>query len=160
MSRTIISAIDARLAHDAALMLELYTAGSLVAVLVSEELEKVGVPPQDFAFLGWVTRFQPVTPSQLAAETGLPPTTIRDYVRRLTGRKLLRKEPNLDDGRSYYLVLTAEGQRLSTRGWPAVVAAFARLTEHLDQPAADYLQSVQELRTALRDALAVAARMS
>ena len=36
---------------------------------------------QLFSFLGWIWRLQPVTPGTLAAETGLPPTTIRDYVR-------------------------------------------------------------------------------
>jgi DNA-binding MarR family transcriptional regulator len=136
------------------LLQELYTAGSIVAALVDEELEKLGVPPQDYSFLGWITVLQPVTPSRLASETGLPPTTIRDYIRRLVERELVRKEPNLEDGRSYYLVLTAKGGRVSKRGWPAVVAAFARLEAYLERPAADYLQSVRELRTALRAATA------
>src|SRR6187397_2974670 len=131
--------------HDAHLMQSVYTAGSLVGVLVGEELEKAGVAPELFSFLGWITLLQPVSPGGLAAETGMPPTTIRDYVRRLVER---------GDSRSYHLVLTAQGRRLSDRGWPAVVASFERLEPLLGRPAAEYLAIVEELRAGLRQALA------
>ena len=84
----------------------------------------------------------------------MPPTTIRDYVRRLVERGDVRKVANPADGRSYHLVLTAKGKRLADRGWPAVVAAFTRLAPHLGRPAAAHLASVRELRRALRIALA------
>jgi DNA-binding MarR family transcriptional regulator len=121
---------------------------------VDEELEKVGVPQQLFSFLGWVATLQPVTPSALAAETGLPPTTIRDYVRRLVARGDVRKTPNPADGRSYLLVLTPKGQRVAKRGWPAVVAAHRRIARHLERPAAEHLVSARELRRAVQQALA------
>ena len=142
------------LARDAELMQETYSAGVLVALLVEEELEAIGVPHQDFSFLGWVNSLQPVTPGRLSAETGLPPTTVRDYIRRLVLRGDVRKARNPDDGRSYYLTLTPKGRRLMDRGWPAVVAAFARLDPYLDRPAAEYLVSVRKLRDALRQAVA------
>ena len=71
-----------RKTHDADLLQELYSTGLLVGFLVDSELAAIGVPDRLFSFMGWVTRLQPVTPGRLAAETGLPPTTIRDYVRR------------------------------------------------------------------------------
>ena len=43
-----------------------------------------------------------------------------------------------------------EGKRLSDRGWPAVSAAFERLEPRLARPAAEYLASIEELRTALK----------
>ena len=97
-------------ARDADLLQELYSTGLLVGLLVDEELENAGVPGL-FSFLGWIARLQPVTPGMLAAETGLPATTIRDYVRRLGERGDVRKVPNPKDGRSYHLVLTAKGQK-------------------------------------------------
>jgi DNA-binding MarR family transcriptional regulator len=141
--------IDPRLARRAALMQEAYTAGQLVNVLVIRELDKVGVPAQDFSFLGWIAQLQPVTPSRLAAETGLPATTIRDHIRRSVARGMLLKKPNPEDGRSYYLVLSAEGNRLMERGYPAVIAAYVRLEPELDDPAR-YLDTVHALRTALK----------
>src|SRR5215210_4257076 len=98
--------------HEATLLQELYSAGVLVGLLVDEELRRVGVPPELFSFLGWVATLQPVTPSALAAETGMPPTTIRDYIGRLVARGDMRKVANPADGRSYHLLLTRQGERL------------------------------------------------
>jgi DNA-binding MarR family transcriptional regulator len=136
------------------LLQELYSTGLLVGMLVDEELEKAGVPQQLFSFLGWVATLQPVTPGTLAAETGLPPTTIRDYVRRLVARGDVRKTKNPADGRSYFLVLTPRGQRTADRGWPAVVAAHERLARHLERPAAEYHATAHALRRAAKQALA------
>jgi len=134
-------------------MQELYTAGQLVNVLVVRELEAVGVPAQDFSFLGWIAQLQPITPGRLAEETGLPATTIRDHVRRSVGRGMLLKKPNPDDRRSYYLVLSAEGNRLMERGYPAVIAAYVRLEPQLRNPE-KHLESVRELRAALKQVVA------
>jgi DNA-binding MarR family transcriptional regulator len=138
---------------EADLLQELYSAGQLVSLLVDEELGRLGLPDQLFSFLGWVSRLQPVTPSALAGETGLPPTTVRDYVRRLVEVGDLRKLPNPDDGRSYRLVLTPQGQERADRGWAAVVAAFERLERRLPRPAGEHLLAARELRVAARDAL-------
>lgn len=140
--------------RDADLLQELYSTGLLVGLLVDEELEKAGVPSQLFSFLGWVVRLQPVTPSVLAGETGLPPTTIRDYVRRLAERGDVQRIPNPRDGRSYHLVPTPKGQMLADRGWPAVVAAFQRVDRHLERPAVEHLTALRELRRAVKQALA------
>jgi DNA-binding MarR family transcriptional regulator len=140
--------------HDADLLQELYSTGLLVALLVDEELAKTDVPDQLFSFIGWVTRLEPVTPGALSAETGLPPTTVRDYVRRLVASGDVRKIPNPADGRSYHLVLTAKGRRIADRGWPAVVAAFERVNRYLARPAGEHLANMRELREAVRLALA------
>ncbi len=140
--------------RDVDLLQELYSTGLLVGMLVDEELAKIGVPDELFSFLGWVTRLEPVTPGRLAAETGLPPTTIRDYIRRLIASGDARKVPNPADGRSYHLVLTPKGKRITVQGWPAVVAAFERVERHLHGPADEHLAAMRELREAVRRALA------
>lgn len=134
-------------------MQDVYSAGVLVGLLVDEELAKAGVSDQLFSFLGWIARLQPVTPGTLAAETGLPPTTIRDYVRRLVERGDARRTRNPSDGRSYHLVLTPKGTRRATGGWPAVVAAYARLERYLERPASEHRAAARELRSAARRAL-------
>jgi DNA-binding MarR family transcriptional regulator len=140
--------------RDEDLLQELYSTGLLVGMLVDEELAKIGVPDELFSFLGWVTRLEPVTPGTLAAETGLPPTTIRDYIRRLVASGDVRKVPNPADGRSYHLVLTPKGRKITEQGWPAVVAAFERVDRHLRGPAREHLSAMRELREAVRLALA------
>jgi len=146
--------------RDADLLQEVYSAGLLVGLLVDEELASAGVPDQLFSFLGWVARLQPVTPGALASETGLPPTTIRDYVRRLVERGDVHRIPNPSDGRSHYVVLTSTGQKRADRGWPAVVAAYERVERHLERPAVEHLAAARELRTAVRLALDESSRDS
>lgn len=140
--------------QDVELLQELFSAGLLVGVLVDDELEKAGVSRDLFSFLGWINALQPVTPGGLAAETGMPATTVRDYIRRLVERGDVRKIANPADGRSYQLVLTPEGKRRSERGWPAVVAAFRRVAGHLERPASEHAASARELRRALKQAIA------
>ena len=132
------------------LLQELFSTGLLVGLLVDLELEQVGVSPQLYSFLGWVATLQPVTPTRLAAETGLPATTIRDNIRRLVERGDVRRARNPADGRSYHLVLTVQGTRLIRRGWPAVAAALERVAGHLDRPAAEHLELAREMRRAVR----------
>jgi DNA-binding MarR family transcriptional regulator len=136
------------------LLQEVFSTGALVGLLVDEELERIGVSRELFSFIGWITALQPVTPGTLAHETGLPPTTIRDYVRRLVERGDARRRPNPADGRSYLLELTVKGQRIADRGWPAVVAAYLRIVNHLERPAAEHLAAARELRRAVKLALA------
>jgi DNA-binding MarR family transcriptional regulator len=136
------------------LLQELYSTGLLVGLLVDEELERAGVSQQLFSFLGWIATLQPVTPGNLAAETGLPRTTIRDYVRRLVARGDVRRRHNPADGRSYLLELTPSGQRVADHGWPAVVAAYERVARHLERPPAEHLAASRELREAVKLALA------
>jgi DNA-binding MarR family transcriptional regulator len=139
---------------EAALLQELYSAGVLAGVLVDRELELAGISPQHFSFLGWIAALEPVTPGALAAETGMPPTTIRDYVRALVGRGDVRKVPNPGDGRSYLLELTPQGRSRMDSGHPSVRAAYAWLEAQLVRPPDEYLECASELREALREALA------
>ena len=143
-----------RTEREAHLLQELYSTGLLVELLVERELAAAGVPAEQFSFLGWIAALQPVTPGELAAETGMPPTTIRDNVRRLVERRLVHKRPNPSDGRSYHLVLSPQGTRLTERGWPAVVRAYEQVAEHLDRPASDVIDGVRAARRGLRQALA------
>jgi DNA-binding MarR family transcriptional regulator len=141
-----------KLDRDVALLQEIYTAGTLVNHLVVEELNRAGVPSADFSFMGWVLNLEPVTPGRLAEESGLPPTTIRDYIRRLVDAGNVRRVANPEDGRSYHLVLTPKGRRLVESGWPPLVKAFRRLEPHLARPAGEYVGLVRELRGALGQA--------
>ena len=139
---------------EAALLQETYSVGSLVASFVNAELRAGGVDPQLFSFLGWIHLLEPVTPGQLATETGMPPTTIRDYLRRLTERGHIVRTPNAADGRSYLIKLSARGRRVVDRGLPLVAAVFHRLEPHLERPPEEYIERARELRRALAAAQA------
>jgi MarR family len=92
---------------NAVLIQEAYTAATLIATFVERELHARGVPSQLFSLLGWIRVLQPVAPGHLSFSTGIPPTTLRDYLRRLVERGDIRRTRNPSDGRSYLVVLTA-----------------------------------------------------
>jgi DNA-binding MarR family transcriptional regulator len=137
-----------------AILNEVYSTGMLMGVLVADELEAHGISVRLFSFLSWVQLLEPVTPGELATETGMPATTIRDQIRELVERGDVRKRRNPEDGRSYLLELTAQGRRLAESGRPALRAALARLEPHLERPADEYAATAVELRAAVRKALA------
>jgi DNA-binding MarR family transcriptional regulator len=140
-------------ADELALLQEVYSTGNLVGFLVDRELQADGISPRLYSFIGWLHRLEPVTPGRLTEETGMPATTIRDYVRELVERGDARKVPNPDDGRSYLLELTPQGHDLADRGRPALLRALAQLEPRLKRPAGDYVAMTVELRLALREAL-------
>ena|SRR5215204_5214598 len=114
--------------------------------------------PQLFSFLGWVRLLEPVTPGELAAETGMPATTIRDHLRRLTERCHIARAPNPADGRSYLVKPMAQGRRVMDRGRPLVGAVFERVEPYLARPAAEYVERSRELGQALASARPTAER--
>ena len=137
---------------NAALIQEAYTAATFIATLVERELHACGVPSQLFSLLGWIRVLQPVSPGDLGLSTGIPPTTLRDYLRRLTARGDIRRTPNPSDGRSYLIVLSAAGLRTVDQGRPAIAEAFRKLEPYLPRDPAEYALYAAELREALQRA--------
>jgi DNA-binding MarR family transcriptional regulator len=142
---------------NAVLIQEAYTAATLIATLVERELHARGVPSQLFSLLGWIRVLQPVSPGDLSFSTGIAPTTLRDYLRRLTTRGDIRRTPNPSDGRSYLIVLTAAGMRTVDRGRPAIDDAFRKLEPYLPRDAEEYARYATELREALQRATLMSA---
>jgi len=111
--------------------------------LVEEELAADGVDPNGYAMLSLIGVRGPVRLTELAAELGMPITTASDIVRRLETRRLVRRSPNPDDGRSSLFALTASGNREWHNGWPALQRINRALEQHLDDP--------ERARTAVTD---------
>jgi DNA-binding MarR family transcriptional regulator len=135
------------------LLQALFTTGALVELLVDEELEAARVPPRLFSLLAWIDALGPLSPSALSAESGMPPTTLRDNIRRLVARGDVRRVPNPEDGRSYLVELTAKGKAKMRAGRRPLRVALDRMIEHLPRPAGDYLAIAHELHAAAAAAL-------
>lgn len=135
------------------LLQRVFTAGKLVELVVDEELEAAGVPPQLFSLLAWIDSYGPLSPTALSAESGMPPTTLRDNIRRLVARGDVRRLPNPNDGRSYLLELTAAGKSRMRAARRPLEAALRRLADHLPRPVDDYFDPADELLVAAARAL-------
>jgi DNA-binding MarR family transcriptional regulator len=105
-----------------------------MAQVVDQELAADGVDPTGYAILSLIGARGPVRLTEVAAELGMPITTASDVVRRLEGRRLVKRSPNPDDGRSSLFALTASGDRQWRNGWPALQRINRALERHLDDP--------------------------
>jgi DNA-binding MarR family transcriptional regulator len=128
------------------------TAG-YVGQLVQRHLDPVGIPGYLLALVTHVRDHQPVTPSGIAAASGVPLTTLRDNIQRLVDRGLARRLPNPDDARSYLLELTPEGLAMTKAADPALLDAYVAVEARLPRPLAEYERMVDELNAALAGAL-------
>jgi DNA-binding MarR family transcriptional regulator len=105
-----------------------------MAQLVEQELAADGVDPNGYATLSLIGVRGPVRLTELASELGMPITTASDIVRRLERRRVVKRSPNPDDGRSSLFALTAAGDREWRNGWPALQRINRALATHLDDP--------------------------
>ena len=136
------------------LFLKAGTTSQLVGQIVEAQLEPVGVPPYLLAVLTHIRDLAPVSPTAVAAASGMPPTTLRDNIQRLVDRGLAVRVPNPDDGRSYLLAITQHGESVTRAADPALLQAYLDLERKLPRPLAEYERLLDELNDALHGVLA------
>ena len=83
--------------------------------VVARHLQEAGVSGEQLALLSLIATVEPITPTALAAEMGVPLTTLADALRRLDSRGELERTPNPADQRSHLISLSREGRRGSRR---------------------------------------------
>jgi DNA-binding MarR family transcriptional regulator len=141
-------------ASSPSVILELHSADRIVRAIVYEELARLGLRPDLFAILSLIDLHQPLTPTELAYESGLAPTTVRDMVNEMIGRGHVRRVENKEDGRSHFLEVTAAGGRFIVRAGKAVRAAEQRIERELGGGLEELREPLSQLRRAAREALA------
>jgi len=135
------------------LFLKASTTAHLVGQIVGRQVEPVGIPAFLLALLTHIRDHEPVTPSTVSAVSGAPLTTLRDNIQRLVDRRLVRRVPNPDDGRSYLLVLTAAGERITAEAGEALLEAYELLEGELGE-LRPHERRLDELNSALAAVLA------
>jgi len=132
------------------LLLDIWVAGELLAAVLDQRLEEDGVDPYAWGTLSVIGALGPLTPSDLAARTGRPLTTVSDLVRKLVERGDVERLPNPDDGRSHVLRVTKRGDRRWRAGWPALQATVRDIESNLERPPDDVHDALEDLLGALR----------
>lgn len=125
----------------------------LVDLLIRQEMEARGIQSFSLALLNILEEQGSMTPTALATETGLPPTTIRRWTDVLLDRGQLRKNAHPRDGRSYTLELTAKGLQALEHGTPALEGAVDSVEAQLGWKLEEIDERLTELKRALQDAL-------
>jgi DNA-binding MarR family transcriptional regulator len=133
-------------------LLQLWTAAHMAERLVAEHMERAGLSDEQFALLSRIALDEPMTPTALAAEMGVPLTTLADAVRRLDERGEIERLPNPRDGRSHLLTLSAAGRARVNAAAPVVWAAVEELYKHLGLPPEEVEAAMDDLHRSLREA--------
>ena len=131
------------------LFLKAGTTSQLVGRIVEARLGPAGIPAYLLAVLTHVRDLAPVRPSVVSRASGMPATTLRDNIQRLVDRRLVRRVPNPDDGRSYLLVPTRRGEAVAAAAGDALHAAYLELERQLPRPLREY----EAILDALNDAM-------
>ena len=118
--------------------------------VVARHLQEAGVSGEHLALLSLIATVEPITPTALAAELGVPLTTLADALRRLDARGELERSPNPADQRSYLVTLSAEGRSRLEAVEPPLRKAAAELSAELQLAPAEVERALDDLHGALR----------
>jgi DNA-binding MarR family transcriptional regulator len=147
--RTICNVSYHRRMPDRQLFLKAAAAAGYAGQLAEHRLRDVGLPAFLAATLTHIRDLEPVAPSAISSASGVPMTTLRDNIQRLVDRKLVRRAPNPDDGRSYLLRLTPRGRRVVEAASDALLDAYVALERRLPRPLSAYERALDELNASL-----------
>jgi DNA-binding MarR family transcriptional regulator len=136
------------------ILLTAWTAAQRIDQLVTRELEAADAWSPHYATLSMIGIRGRITPTALAAEMGVKPTTLSDRVAELVALGHVKRRANPEDGRSYLLELTASGRRILERAAPATHRVHEAVARNLDQSLADVEAAIEALTRAVEAALA------
>jgi DNA-binding MarR family transcriptional regulator len=135
------------------LFLQPYVVAQLSGALIVQVVEGSDVTAPEYALTSWLAVQGQATPSQLAYELGLAPTTLSAMIDRLVQKRQIRRVPHPDDGRSYLLELTPQGTKTNLRNSRRLESVLAELRAELDGDPEEILEAMRRLEAALRRVL-------
>jgi DNA-binding MarR family transcriptional regulator len=123
--------------------------------LIAAALAGIDLPPEDYPFYVLIGAEGPCTPTALAARLDMPLSTVLFRARRIERRGHLERVPHPDDGRSFLLRLTPEGDRLLAQARPSFRDFAESVEARLGSVRLTALQgALLELRQAIEEELA------
>lgn len=134
------------------LLFDLFAASQRVRSLLGAAMADAGLSPEEYAVYSGVFEFAPISPTELAAVVGMPPTTLSHYVRGMRERAHIREAPHPVDGRSRTITLTPAGRAAHRQASEAFDEAYRRFVARLPaEPAAKRV--LGEIEAAAAEAL-------
>lgn len=109
------------------LLFDVFVLVQAVGDLLGTALRGTPLTAEEYAVYSHLLEVEPCSPTQLARDLRVPPTTVSDWVRTMTARGHAARTRSAADRRSYELALTAAGRRAhraTNRVFEAVNAAF------------------------------------
>lgn len=131
-----------------------HVVAQLSGALVVQVVEGSEVTATEYALSSWLAIQGQATPSDLAFDLGMAPTTVSTLIDRLVQKKQVRRVRHPQDGRSYLVELTKRGVATNLRNSRRLEQCIARLRENLEGDPEEILAGMRLLEQALRRTLA------
>jgi DNA-binding MarR family transcriptional regulator len=132
------------------ILFEVFWAHQKRKCLIEAALAGVELPPEDYPFYVLIGAEGPWTPTGLAERLMMPLSTVLFRVRRIERRGHSERVPNPQDGRSFLIRLTPEGQWLLDEARPAFRALAEAVEARLGE---DQLMVLTTGLAAVREAI-------
>lgn len=143
-----------RLRLDDYLPYRLSVAANAVSQLIARAyVDRFGLTVPQWRLMAVLGEDSPLTQQALCGRTVMDKVTVMRAARGLLQRRLLRRQPNQQDGRSHRLSLTATGERMYAEVAPLALKYEAILLAGIE--AADVVRFEQWLRRLQRSAAAL-----
>ena len=136
------------------LFLQPFVVAQLSGAMIEAVVEGSEVTASEYAVTSWINVVGGATPTELAEDLGLAPTTLSAMIDRLVRKKQLRRVRHPEDGRSYRLEPTPKGRATNARNAQRFSHAIATLRDNLDGDPEEILDALGRLEAALRRSLA------
>ena len=136
------------------LLLQSFVLGQLSAGLGETVRAETGLTSNEYAVASWLNICVSATPSELAADLGMPPTTLSSVIDGLVRKGQVRRIANPDDKRSYLLQLTAKGKGVNADNASRFQEMIAHLRSELELEEEEILTVMRSLEAAMRRTLA------
>ncbi|HEY8180450.1 MAG TPA: winged helix-turn-helix transcriptional regulator [Candidatus Limnocylindria bacterium] len=117
------------------LLFDLFAANQRVRSLVTAAMDGAGLKPDEYAVYSALFEFEPISPTEIAAVVGMPPTTLSHYIRAMRERGHLDERRNPQDSRSRVLTLTVPGREAHRRASRAFGQAYDRFMDGIGDEA-------------------------
>jgi DNA-binding MarR family transcriptional regulator len=141
--------IGVKMSHRGPFLL-LFATGRQLSTLLHEEMADSPFTPDEFAVTSVLLLEQPVRPTELARLTGLRPTTLSNYLRRLEAAGVVSRRRDPDDGRASLVELTAEGRERTEACFPGFASAIGSFQKALAETGVPELDVVELLESVSR----------
>jgi DNA-binding MarR family transcriptional regulator len=140
-----LPALQHALRLDDYLPYRLSVAANAVSQLIARAyVDRFGLTVPQWRLMAVLGEDSPLTPQALCGRTVMDKVTVMRAARGLLQRRLLRRQPNAEDGRSHRLSLTATGERMYEEVAPLALKYEATLLAGIE--AADVVKLERWLR--------------
>jgi DNA-binding MarR family transcriptional regulator len=126
----------------------LFVASQRSRELLALAMRDAPIRPDEYGVYSAVFAAGSLTQTQLARSTGMPLTTVADYVRAMVERGHVERRPNPTDRRSVLLSLSPTGEATVRSIMPAFSQAVRTLIDELPLPAEEVLAALEAMALA------------